>query len=195
MLLFGMRSWKYIILLLPLAGCTQSGPDCMVTWLKLSDAQITFSARGQQFVIGDSTDVGCGITGVITMTGSYNPADSMFFIGGYTYGASINFMFLGPLKTGNFILDRAFVFPTDSFHCPAFHGSASIALGPESEMEDGPRWITDSLHTGFLTITSIDSMNHLYNAIFSFTGIDTAAGSPISDTVHVDNGVITKMIE
>ena len=185
-----MRCWKYIILLLALAGCTQWGSDCMVTWWKLSDAQITFSSRGQQFVIGDSTDGGCGIAGVITMGGGYNSADSVFFIFGSAYNASIEFEFRGPLKTGNFILDGPLVFPTDSSHYPWLHGGASVAFGTGSETE--PRWITDSLHTGFLTITSIDSVNKLYNAIFSFTAIDT---THTLDTVHVDNGVITKMTE
>jgi hypothetical protein len=190
MLQCDMRCWKYIILLLALAGCSQPGTDCMVTWWKVSDAQVTFSARGQQFVIGDSTDGGCGITGVITMGASYNPADSMFFISGSAYNTTIQFEFRGPLKTGNFILDRTLVYPTDSSHYPWLHGAALIAFGTESDSE--PRWFTDSIHTGFLNITSIDSVNKLYNAIFSFAAIDTARRS---DTVHVDNGVITKMMD
>jgi len=140
--------------------------------------------------MGDSTDGGCGIAGVITMGGNYNPADSMFYVSGIAYNASIEFEFRGPLKPGNFILDRSLIIPADSAHCPWLHGAAGVAFGNGSETE--PRWITDSLHTGFLTITSIDSVKNLYNAIFSFSAIDTTTHL---DTVHVGNGVITKMME
>lgn len=186
-----MSRLSYLILFFVVAGCEQS--VCTITWWKLSDAQITFSARGQQFIAGDSTDGGCGIAGVRTLGASYNPDDSMFFISGSAYNASIEFEFRGPLQSGNFVLDEPIVFPPDSSRCAALHGGASVVLSNSSAGES--KWITDSVHTGFLRITSVDSVNHVYNASFSFTGIDNSDGNSLLDTVHVYNGLITKMLE
>jgi hypothetical protein len=182
--------WKHgfiPIFLLVIAGCTQLVSNCTPTWWKLSDAQIAFSARGQQFEIGDSTVSGCGIAGVITMTASYSPDDSMFYISG-SNGVWIQLEFRGPLSPGTFILDQPVILPPDSSNCTALHGGASIVFRQQTFLQQV--WRTDSLHKGSLTITSLDNINHIYSAIFNFVAADT-----LLDTIHISNGLITKMLE
>lgn len=206
-----MRCWKYIILLLALAGCT---PVCDECGGKESDAQITFLVGGQQIIIDDYG----GSTIPETMTAAYTPSDSMLYLtgqgnGGYgdvaPPGSRIFFLFrclpfpsvtqFGLPDTGTILLNLQITPPefgldTEKLNSQGLNGGAILTLFSYSGANlIVHTWCTDLKHTGTLKITDVDTIHKLFSGTFNFVAIDTAAGSSMADTVSIDNGVISKM--
>lgn len=199
MLLYIMRYWKYFIGLVLLSACN-FGPSCS----RISDAHITYIVHGQKIVISDSVCSGGGgfaAPAAPTMRASF--LNSIFTINGYTYNGSIHFVFrCSSDSSGNFpdtgtsmlnFQDSAFHWITidlsgnqkPTLNFPGLVGNAIVATDSQ--------WTTDSLHKGLIKITNVDVNSGTFSGIFNFTGVNLSAGSPQSDTIRVDSGIITNM--
>jgi len=190
-----MSQLKYLIPLLALAGCGE--PVCNPCGGgKQSDAQVTFSARGQHYVIADYSIYPAGSS----MNAWYYPYDSTlkimvygplapgsndvrlsFFVRALPYRSQAQY---GLPDTGTFLLNLEVTLDSSLF-CPPLEGSASVTLWSDSNPTDHT-WFTDSKHTGTLRITQIDTVNNLFSGTFNFLAVDTS----MADTVRIDNGVI-----
>ena len=174
----------YAILLAAVAwSCSVETTTDQNGW-KISDAYIAFAARGQHVFIIDS-----GGFEAARMVAAYSRSDSMFSVMGRTGDIMLSFVFRAQLDTGITSLDL----PTILFYYDSvrtiplrFHGNATVYF------PDGS-WSTDSLHKGTIKITQFDSSNGTFSGAFSFSAIDTLRGSPLSDTIRIDSGVISKM--
>lgn len=145
------------------------------------------------------------------MIARYDPSDSTFTIYGDggdstgNIGAQISFVLrdlpypsktqYGLPDTGTFLLDLTvplvFLVAIDS---PPLEGSASVALWPDTVGNlTNYTWFTDSMHTGTLKITEVDTVNNLFSGTFNFLAVDTSKGSSMADTVRIDSGIISKM--
>jgi hypothetical protein len=205
MLVCDMRCWKYIIGLLLLSACSSSWYECT----RVSDAHITFFARGQKIVISDSncTSGGPGIAGInyISMSATYSPGDSLFKIHGYTDGGGgVSFIFRCiPSKSfGNFPDTSTTVLNLgdSASHWTAYNqvGYTTLVLDSTGLLGNAmvttdSLWSTDSINTGLIHITGVDETHSTFSGTFNFSARNTNPGSPLSDTIHVDDGVISNM--
>jgi hypothetical protein len=179
-----MRKLIYLILFLVIAGC--SCPDCGSSIV--SDAQITFLAQGREYRIVDRE----GPT-IIRMSASYNNSDSSLNIFGQGDDGIIAFAGstlpfpskqYGLPDTGSLLLDltnSVFLYPNGR--------SSSLLAGGALVTIAGTNFYTDSKHTGFLRITNVDTLYHVFSGTFNFLAFDTIHG----DTLRIDSGIISKM--
>ena len=206
-----MRRFHYLILLLAFAGCAQATVCNPCGGGKQSDAQITFSARGQDFLIGDYFVYPTAFS----MIARYHPSDSILTIyadGGVgAQSASVRMGFVvhmlpyplpsqyGLPDTGSVLLDLLTI-PSESWLDttevipPLSEGGASIAFWSDTNKSGFEKiYSTDSKHIGTLHITHVDAASNAISGTFSFLAIDTTRGGSIADTVHVGSGVISKL--
>lgn len=180
--MFRYRNLLFFALFLP--ACTmQTTTDTGAS--KLSDASIRLFTLGQNILFSDSAAFNPNRTEAY-----YVRSDSTFQIFGYCWYrfAKFSAVIHAPLDTGTISLDFPAI-PCSNYQVATFYpnGKSGNAIIYFSNGD----WSTDSVHTGTITISSIDTINHTLNATFHFIAINTTQGS--TDTVHVDHGVISNI--